>query len=131
MNNRRSILKKICSLGCLVVGLAFAPAQAQNLYGSIVFSQESGGGYAWGMSWSYDGRSSAQARAIDECRNRGGSNCFEIGWFNNSCGSLAIGDNNGAGAGWGETSSNASNNAMATCRQYNRNCRSVITRCTN
>lgn len=105
------------------------PASAQSRYGSIVFSQESGGSYAWGMAWSYDSHSSARHRAIQECRSRGGSACGEIGWFRDACGALAIGDNNGHGSGWGGSTSVAERWAIQVCRQYNRNCRVAISRC--
>ena len=105
------------------------PTSAQNRYGSIVFSQESGGSYAWGMAWSYDSRSAARDRAVGECRSRGGSYCGEIAWFRDACGALAIGDNNGYGSGWGTSTSIAESYAMSTCRSSNRNCRIAITRC--
>ena len=132
-NRRRNVMyrKALCAVLFLAaIGVA-APAAAQDRYGSIVFSQHANGSYAWGMAWSFDSPSSARSRAMQECWNRGGSNCGEIGWFRNACGSLAIGDNNGYGVGWGDSSSRAANEALSTCRQYNRNCRSAITRCAN
>lgn len=119
-------------LASVLAAIAWAgDAAAQNRYGSIYFSQEPNGGYAWGMAWSYDSLSSAHSRAKQECQNRGGRNCFGIGWFRNACGSLAVGDNNGYGGGWGDTTNRAANAALRKCREYNRNCRSVITRCAN
>lgn len=120
-------------LMALAIAAAFAaaPADAQNRYGSIVFSQEAGGGYAWGMAWSYSSLSEATRQARGECRRRGGSRCSQVGWFRNACGSLAIGDRNGYGTGWADSASRASYNAMASCRSSNRNCRTEITRCAN
>ena len=112
-----------------VLALVSVPASAQNRYGSIVFSQESGGGYAAGMAWSFDSRSAARDRAIGECRGRGGRNCSEIVWFRDACGALAIGDNNGYGSGWGTSTSIAENYAMSSCRSANRNCRIAFSRC--
>ena len=114
----------------MAVGLA-TPAATQDRHGSIVFSQEAGGGYAWGMAWSYSSNWEATDTAMRECRSRGGSSCVEVGWFRNACGSLAIGDNNGYGTGWGETMSQAADYAMGSCRSVNRNCRIEITRCAN
>ena len=123
--------KAFCAILYLAAVSLAAPAAAQDRYGSIVFSKEATGGYAWGMAWSYDSPSSARSRAMQECRSRGGRSCGEIGWFRNACGSLAIGDRNGYGVGWADSSGRAANEAMVGCRRYNRNCRSEITRCTN
>ena len=113
-----------------VIASAAMPAAAQERWGSIVFSQESGGGYAWGMAWSYGSHSSATSEAVNECRRRGGSNCFEIGWFHDACGALAIGDNNGYGSGWGTSTGIAESYAIQSCRNAgNRNCRVAISRC--
>ena len=111
------------------LALVSVPASAQSRYGSIVFSQESGGRYAWGMAWSYNSLSAARNRAVGECRRRGGRNCREIVWFRDACGALAIGDNNGYGSGWGTSPSIAQRYAMSTCRSANRNCRIADTRC--
>ncbi len=125
-----NLTKFLCSLIlCHVVVLASSPAFAESRYGSIVFSQESGGGYAWGMAWSYDSRSSARKRAISECRSRNGTGCGEISWFRDACGALAIGDNNGYGSGWGTSISLAEDYALQSCRNANRNCRITISRC--
>lgn len=109
--------------------LAAGAAVAQDRWGSIVFSQESGGGYAWGIAWSYGSHSSATGRAIGECRSRGGSYCGEIAWFRDACGALAIGDNNGYGSGWGVSIAEAEKWAMTECQRYNSGCRMEISRC--
>ena len=116
----------------LIAGIAFiaGTSAAQERWGSIVFSRESGGGYAWGMAWSYGGRSSATSRAVDECRSRGGGNyCREIAWFHDACGALAIGDNNGYGVGFGASVAEAENQAAIGCQRYNSSCRMAISRC--
>ena len=117
----------------IVVAMALTalPASAQDRYGSIVFSQEYNGGYAWGIAWSYDSRSSARNQATNECRSQGGTSCGEIGWFRNACGALAIGDNNGYGVGWAESPRGAENQAISGCRSYNSNCRLAVSRCAN
>ena len=38
------------------------------LHGSITFSQEADGGYAWGIAWSFDSRAGALSEATDQCR---------------------------------------------------------------
>ncbi len=112
-----------------VLLLVSLPVSAEDRYGSIVFSQESGGGYAWGISWSYDSRYSARDRAIAECRSRRGTSCAEVAWFRNACGALAIGDRNGYGSGWGTSLALAQSYALQSCRNYNRNCRIAASEC--
>ena len=104
-------------------------AQADDLHGSITFSQEADGGYAWGIAWSFDNRSGALAESIDQCQAYGGSDCAEVGWFSEACGALAIGDGNGYGAGWGDTTAEAERDALSQCRAANSNCRIEVARC--
>ena len=99
------------------------------LQGSIAFSQESDGGYAWGIAWSFDSRSDALTGAVDQCQAYGGSDCVEVGWFEEACGALAIGDENGYGTGWGATIAAAERDALAQCRAVNQNCRVEVARC--
>jgi len=122
-------VKLLCWLMLSLMVVASSPTSAQSLYGSTAFSQDSGGGYAWGMAWSYGSLSEARNGAISECRRHGGTNCFEVVWFRDACGALAIGDNNGYGSGWGTSSSLAEQYALNSCRSYNRNCRIAISRC--
>ena len=104
-------------------------AQADGLHGSITFSQEADGGYAWGIAWSFDSRSGALAESIDQCQAYGGSDCAEVGWFSEACGALAVGDGNGYGAGWGDTTAAAERDALSQCRAANSNCRIEVARC--
>ena len=124
-------MKRTTSLVLIaVIASAAVPVAAQERWGSIAFSQTSGGGYAWGMAWSYGSHSAARRDAINECRRRGGGNCSEIAWFHDACGALAVGSNNGSGSGWGTSTSIAESYAIQSCRSYgNRNCRVVISRC--
>ena len=111
----------VCVLTIVVVA---SPAAAQgDLHGSIVFSQEADGGYAWGMAWNHNSEVSAMREASVECRNAGGSSCREVGTFTNACGALAIGDDNGYGTGVGDSIAKAENDALARCRSSNSNCR--------
>ena len=102
-------------------------AQSGPLHGSIALSQESDGGYAWGIAWSFDNRASALAEARDQCREYGGSYCAEVGWFQEACGALAIGDGNGYGTGWGHTLAEAKRDALARCRVAD--CKVEVARC--
>ena len=99
------------------------------LHGSIAFSQEDDGAYAWGIAWSFDTPSGALAESIDQCQAYGGSDCAEVGWFSEACGALAIGDGNGYGAGWGDSTAEAERDALSQCRAANPNCRIEVARC--
>ena len=101
--------------------------QAGPLHGSITFSQEADGGYAWGIAWSFDSRAGALVEATDQCREYGGTGCEEAGWFENACGALAVGDGNGTG--WGATTAEAERDALAQCRAANADCRVEVARC--
>ena len=98
------------------------------LHGSIAFSQDDDGAYAWGIAWSFDGSAGAQAEALGQCREYGGTRCAEAGWFQEACGALAIGDGNGYGTGWGATTGEAERDALAQCRVSNDDCRIEVAR---
>ena len=100
-----------------------------DLWGSIAFSQESGGGYAWAIVWNSGGREAAARQALEVCRREGGGSCHEAGWFRNACGALALGDGNGYGVDGGATTGEAERAALAACREVNRNCRMEVSRC--
>ena len=125
----RRILAVSLAVAASVAAPGFALAQSDDRWGSIVFSQEPGGGYAWGIAWSFADRQSAANAAMGECRGRGGSACSEAGWFRNTCGALAIGDDNGMGTGAGGTEAEAERSALAECRKVNANCRVAASEC--
>ncbi len=104
-------------------------AQDGPLHGSIAFSQDDDGAYAWGIAWSFDSSAGAQAEALGQCREYGGTRCAEAGWFQEACGALAIGDGNGYGTGWGATTGEAERDALAQCRVSNDDCRIEVARC--
>ena len=91
-------MKKLCWIvvAGMIVG-APGPLQAEDLHGSIAFSQDDDGAYAWGIAWSFDSSAGAQSEALGQCREYGGTRCAEAGWFQEACGALAIGDGNGYG----------------------------------
>ncbi len=104
----------------------------KDLYGSIAFSQEYDGSYAWSIVWNSDGWEPAREKAIDVCRKEGGSDCNELGRFRNTCASLAIGDRGGAGTGGGKVIAEAEQNALARCRNAGTsNCKVEVSRCTD
>ena len=105
------------------------PSGTGPLHGSIAFSQDADGAYAWGIAWSFDSSAGAEAEALGQCREYGGTQCAEAGWFQEACGALAIGDDNGYGTGWGATTGEAERDALAQCRAVNDDCRIEVARC--
>ena len=80
-------------------------------YGSMAFATST----SWGnAAWrSADSRTAARDAAVAAC----GSECREVLWFQNACGSLATStDNTRAGVGWGRTRSASGESAIAQCR---------------
>ena len=117
------------ALAAMLAGVS-VPLHAKELHGSIAFSQESDGGYAWGIAWRFDSSVNATAGAVEQCRREGGTKCTKVGWFRNACGAIAIGEENGYGAGWGHTKRDAEADALAQCRNAgNANCRTEVSRC--
>ena len=103
--------------------------QTGPLHGSIAFSQDDDGAYAWGIAWSFDSAAGAQSEALGQCREYGGTQCAQAGWFQEACGALAIGSVNGYGAGWGVSIADAERDALARCRAVNDDCRIEVARC--
>ena len=104
-------------------------SQTGPLHGSIAFSQDDDGAYAWGIAWSFDSSAGAEVEALGQCREYGGTRCAEAGWFQEACGALAIGDGNGYGTGWGATTGEAERDALGQCRVSNDDCRIEVARC--
>ena len=106
-------------------------AAGQDLFGSVAFSSESDGGYAWGIAWDHVSQGGARIRAVAACRARGGSSCQEEVSFLNGCGALFIGDGNGWGIGTGASRRRAEAKAREACESVNENCRLAVSRCTS
>ena len=105
--------------------------KSDDLWGSIAFSQDPGGGYTWAMVWNSSGHEQAKQLAMEKCRGRGGENCQDVGWFKNQCAALAVGDGNGFAGGGGRTTAEAESTALSKCRTVDNNCRIVVSRCTD
>ena len=105
------------------------PSQTGPLHGSIAFSQDDDGAYAWGIAWSFETSVGANAEALAQCRAHDGTECEEVGWFQEACGALAIGGENGYGAGWGSTEIPAQADALENCLRFNDDCRIVASQC--
>ena len=109
----------------------YSGAAAQDLYGSVAFSTEPEGGYAWGIAWDHDSQGGARWRALAACRERGGSRCQEEVSFLNGCGALFIGGGNGWGIGTGGSRLRAEAKAREACESVNEDCRLAVSRCTS
>ncbi|MBL0374372.1 DUF4189 domain-containing protein [Rhizobium sp. KVB221] len=112
------------SLGAVLLCEPVA-ALAQELYGSIAYSQQT---RAYG--WSIDNASQADAEnsAMNECYKRA-SDCKVAMSFRNACGAVATGEDGGWGSDWGRNYSAAQNKAMHICDGYSYNCKVVVTQC--
>ena len=117
-------------LPAIVLGMC-SWAAAQDLYGSVAFSTEPDGGYAWGIAWDHGSQQGARIRALAACRERGGSRCEEQVSFLNGCGALFIGGSNGWGLGTGGSRRRAEAKAREACESVNENCRLAVSRCTS
>ena len=109
----------------------YSVAAGQDLYGSVAFSSEPEGGYAWAIAWDHDSQEGARSRAMAVCRGRGGTNCREQVSFLNGCAALFIGGSNGWGIGTGGSRLRAEAKAREACDSVNENCRLTISRCTS
>lgn len=121
----RILAKSSLVLLCLMLSISIS--SAQDNYGAIYFSQVTG---AQGYSFDYSQQQQAQQRALNECLNAGGTDCVRATWFKNACGALAVGNNNGWGAHWGNNRNGAEFNALKTCRQNTGGCKIVRWVCT-
>jgi len=113
----------------LLLSIPVQAAESGNAYGSLVFSDDGGGDWSWGMAWNDDSASDALAVAMRGCRNEGGENCREINTFRNACVALATGEGGGYGAG-GESKDEAGSESFWQCRAAgDENCRIEVIEC--
>ena len=117
----------------LTTGLAAAAVMAGSVplaaaanFGAIAYSNTTG---AYGYSYDYGSRRSAEQAALANCRSNG-SGCKVVIWFQNSCGALAIGSDFGWGAAWASSRSQAERSAMRYCRQNSSGCHIAAYSCT-
>jgi hypothetical protein len=116
-----------------VLALAAVPAAAENYFGAVAYSFS---GDKFGRSWNFETEQGAIDRAMQECREQGGSGC-EIGVrVSNTCGAFAVPVTGGAmassGSSWGfNTHDDAKARALAECkkRSSGRDCRVVGSTC--
>lgn len=123
---QRAILTGLVAIPMVAMGAEVA--SAQNLYGAIARSRNTGDkGYAWNYRSRYD----AESRAIAECNSLSGAgDCQALLWFRNACGSIAESNDGGAGTGWGTNTALAQRYALESCSGVGRGCRVTRTICT-
>ena len=126
----RQFVLTAAALLAVLAGTCSAAA-GQDLFGSVAFSTEPEGGYAWGIAWDHDSQEGARSRAVAVCRGRGGSSCREQVSFVNGCAALFIGGSNGWGIGTGGSRLRAEAKAREACESVNENCRMAVSRCTS
>lgn len=103
-----------------------SPGPSSDNYGSIAFSQETG---AHGYAYDYATQTEAQDGALAECAKYGGG-CKVASWFRNGCGALAVGDDRGWGADWGNSRNEAENKALQRCGTHTSKCKIIRWACT-
>ncbi len=102
--------------------LAAAPLAADNFYGAVVYSFESG---KHGASWNYKTEAEANDRAMKECAKKGGKNCQLGVRVSNSCGAFAVAAGatkmSSAGSSWGyNTHDDAKARALKECKKRSK-----------
>lgn len=97
----------------LIVG-SMDHCEAGDKFGAIAYSTSDG---SYGYSYDYDTLWAAQEKALAECRKYG-DGCTIVGWFRNACGALATSSDGAWGYSWGNSKSEAINNAMGQCRSH-------------
>lgn len=103
-----------------------ATNSSNSTLGAIALSENDG---ATGYSYDYERRFDAEKRALQECQAFA-PNCVLAVWFENECGALALGDDNGWGASTGYSIIEAEKEAISTCRSYdNTNCQIEVSLC--
>ena len=94
-----------------------APAVSQEAHGVIAFGTETDqdNGVAYGFAWNFPTEDAAHAEAMNGCVSRGGTNCIQLAWFQDSCGALAMDQHGNAQGKPGMTLEQAEARALRTC----------------
>ncbi len=83
----------------------------------------------WGGSWNYPTKAQAEARALQECGERGGTSCRVRVWSRNEC--IAIARSPGSSRlAWGASTSRAQAKALAISTCGNGACSVEVSDCT-
>jgi uncharacterized protein DUF4189 len=95
--------------------LSAAPAAADDYYGAIAFSTESGA-----LGWAYDHAS--RGAAENDALNRCGSGCEVAIWVKNACAAIATSSNHSYGSGWSTSRGEAERIAVNVCHEHASDC---------
>lgn len=111
--------RSICMMKCTTA--------AERLYGAIAYSPAKG---VWGTARRLRAQSAAERQALNECRQKGGTDCSVL-YFYDSCGALARSSDGAYGKEHGSTRATAERLALAHCRNYAKGdtCRVAISIC--
>jgi hypothetical protein len=121
-------MSKRIALFCVItilLGTAAIADRDDDRYGAIAYSRRSG---HYGYFRGAESQAGAERRALEKCEGR---DCRIVGWFRNSCGALATGeDGQVTGFGHDNRLDEAKERSVRNCRENGgRRCRVVISAC--
>lgn len=103
----------LVALSTLPFWVGVPVALAQNYYGAIAYSEQTG---SHGYSYDYSSQRGAESSAVGECERYSKSgDCQVLIWFRNACGALATASNGAYGSGWGVNRGVAEQYALQSC----------------
>lgn len=103
------------------------PVIAKDKYGAIAYSHPEG---VCSTSNDYDSKEGAERRALEVCRQSGGTKCQILTSHKNKCGAVAVGDGGIFGWAWSSTKKNARERAMSQCTKRGPGCKVLCEVCT-
>ncbi len=93
----------------------------QKCWGAVGIGDYGAYGYSYGQK--------SRAAALQVAQNGCGGNCNNIKAFYNSCGAMAVADNDGWGWGYERNIGSAESIAMNYCTDYGPNCQIRVSVC--
>lgn len=121
-------VKIVVAMAVVILGLAFGEAQSQEYFGAIAYSKSTG---ICGVSVDHRTIEEAVEAAVRSCGSR---DCESLVSFSNTCGALAVGDNDKHIFSWSwgaKTRWIAEADARSRCEQEGGgNCISICYACT-
>ena len=114
------------AIALAVVLMLPSPASAQDYFGAIAYSWETG---AHGWANVYPSREAAEQTALSICSQHA-RDCRPAIWFRNACGALAHGPN-GPGWAWETSKAAAEKKALELCAKRSTGCAVARSFCTN
>lgn len=118
---------RVSQLGVLVLALCAPPALAQERFGAIAYSPQSG---AHGWARDHRTRAAAEKAALSACRKHA-KDCRSAVWFKNGCGAIAVKPERYYW-GWGTTQDLADRAALKACAKQGKgkDCKVTVQACT-